>query len=75
MKLISKYNQIRRDCWADLECEGCGNKHTHKGAYDDEYFWSQVIPNRKCDKCGKSTNDLGLTPDKVNTKYPEGYQV
>ena len=28
MKLIKKYNQHRRDCDCDLECEKCGSKET-----------------------------------------------
>ncbi|MDD5068063.1 MAG: hypothetical protein PHN89_00480 [Candidatus Pacebacteria bacterium] len=74
MKLIKKYNQIRRDCYADLECENCGHKETDKYAYDDDNFWENVIPNRKCSQCGKSTNDLGIEPEKVITRYPEGEQ-
>ena len=69
MKVLKKYNQFRRDCWCDLECESCGTKETYKDAYDDLNFWDNVIPNRKCDKCGKSTKDLGLEPEKILTKY------
>ena len=75
MKVLKKYNQIRRDCWADLECEGCGHKHTYKSAYDDRYFWDNVIPATKCEECGESTNSLGLEKGTMPTKYPEGMQV
>lgn len=66
---------MRRDCWADLECENCGNKTTDKGAYDDRNYWDNVITSQECEKCGKSTNDIN--PDirqKIATKYPEGEQ-
>jgi len=69
MKVIKKYNQMRRDCWADLECENCGNKETYKSAYDDRNYWDNVVPSYKCKKCGKSTNDLGLKPKFTQTKY------
>lgn len=74
MKLIKKYNQRRRDCWADLECENCGEKETKKGAYDDYNYWQNVVPNFKCKKCGKSTKDLGIEIEQVATRYPEGEQ-
>jgi len=74
MKVIKKYNQMRRDCWADLECENCGNLETDESAYDDINYWYYVIPSFKCKKCGKSTNDLGLKPEKIAIKYSD-YEV
>ena len=71
MRLIEKYNQFRRDCWCDLECENCGEKATNKHAYDDRNYWDNVIPTQKCEKCGKSTKDLGLQPEKIATKYSD----
>ena len=65
---------MRRDCWCDLECEGCGNKETIKSAYDDRNYWDNVVPSFKCEKCKKSTNDLGLKPEVMPTRYPEGEQ-
>ena len=75
MKVIKKYNQFRRDCYADLECEGCGNKVTVKSAYDDRNYWDNVVPNMKCEKCGESTVSLGLNPVFVHTKYSPGTVV
>jgi len=76
MKIVKIYNQIRRDCWCDLECEECGNKETRKSAYDDRNYWDNVIPNAKCTKCGKSSNNLGLRiTQNIQTKYPQGFQV
>jgi hypothetical protein len=75
MKVLKIYNQNRRDCYCDLECESCGNKVTDKYAYDDDNFWVNVIPNSKCQMCGKSTKDLGIEPESIATKYPEGLQV
>lgn len=71
MKVTSVYNQHRRDCWCDLECESCGEKQTYKSAYDDRNFWDNVVPSFKCKKCGKSTNDLGEKPAAIATKYDE----
>ena len=74
MKVTAKYNQNRRDCWCDMVCESCGNKETDESAYDDDNFWVNVVPSFKCEKCGKSTNDLGLKPTSIATRYPEGEQ-
>ena len=75
MKVIRIYNQHRRDCHCDLECESCGNKETITSAYDDDNYWVNVIPNKKCSKCNKSTKELGLSSDKIQTKYPEHFIV
>ena len=69
MKVIRVYNQHRRDCDCDLECESCGHKKTLTSAYDDRNYWDNVIPASKCDQCGKSTKDLGITPEFTGTKY------
>ena len=74
MKVTKKYNQHRRDCWCDLKCESCGHTETYEGAYDDRNFWDNVVPGFKCDKCGKSSNDLGVKPKVIPTKYDE-YEV
>jgi len=71
MKVVRKYNQHRRDCWVDLECEGCGHKRTYRSAYDDRNFWDNVVPNMKCEKCGETTVSLGEKPVKIQTKYAE----
>lgn len=69
MKLTRKYNQIRRDCYCETECENCGYKEIDTGAYDDDNFWQNVIPNRKCKECDKSTFEMGIAPEKITTKY------
>jgi len=74
MKVIKKYEQMRRDCYVDLECEKCGNVYIGHAAYDDRNMWDNVIPDWKCEKCGKSTNDLGLKKEFVQTKY-EAHEV
>lgn len=74
MKVIKKYNQNRRDCNCDMECENCGNLEIDKNAYDDRNFWDNVVPNFKCKKCGKSSNDLGIKSETVATKYND-YEV
>jgi ribosomal protein S27E len=74
MKVLKKYNQNRRDCYIDIECEGCGNKKENVSAYDDRYFWDNVVPDMKCKKCGKSANDLGIKKEFIQTKYAD-YEV
>jgi len=75
MRVIKKYNQSRRDLTIDLECESCGHKETDGGAYDDRNFWDNVVPNFKCEKCGKSSNDIGTKPEHIATRYSEGFQI
>lgn len=74
MKILKKYNQHRRDCWCDLECEKCGYQETDKSAYDDRNFWDNVVPNWKCRECGESTKSLGLDVEVMPTKYAD-YEV
>lgn len=70
MKVLQRYDYLRRDCKCDLECESCGSKVIKISAYDDDNFWTYVIPDRKCTECGESTNSLGLQPKDIATKYP-----
>lgn len=74
MKVIKKYNQMRRDLDCDVVCEGCGNEETINNAYDDRNYWDNVIPNRECKNCKKTSNDLGVKIDFIQTRYPEGEQ-
>jgi hypothetical protein len=74
MRLIEKKDQMRRDFTGVYECEGCGFIKEIYGCYDDDYFHTQVMPDRDCDKCGKSTNSLGVKKERVLTRYPEGEQ-
>ena len=69
MKVTRRYNQMRRDLSIDMECESCGAKNTYGSAYDDRNFWDNVVPAFKCPKCGKSSNDLGIKPGFMGTKY------
>ena len=69
MKIIKVVNQIRRDFWADMKCEGCGHINRRVSGYDDRNFHDNVIPAMKCQKCGKSRNDLGIIHELTSTKY------
>lgn len=75
MKVIKRYNQHRRDLCIDMACEDCGTKNTDDSAYDDANFWVNIVPNFKCPKCGKSSNDLNVKPEDTHTRYPEGLQL
>ena len=70
-------NQYRRDFQGKYECEFCGHVETDNGmnSYDDRYFHDNVIPNKKCKKCSKSTLSEGSTIQNTQTRYPEGFQV
>lgn len=74
MKMKNKLNQYRRDFAAVYECENCNEERTLSG-YDDRNFHDNVIPSVKCRECGKSTNDLGIEAQYIETEYPEGYQI
>ena len=53
MRIKKICSQIRRDFWAIYECDHCGA--TRKGdGYDDDNFHRNVIPNMRCEKCGKT---------------------
>ena len=75
MKIVEITYQYRRDFYADFECEGCGHVIHHMKGYDDRFFHDEVVPGMVCVKYGKSRNDLGIAGERVETKYPDGYQV
>ena len=76
MKLISVDEQSRRDCWITIQCENCDEVETNVSAYDDRNYWDNVLPNRKCKKCGKSTNDINpKIRQKIHTHYAENEVV
>lgn len=75
MKVVRRYNQMGRDLSIDLECENCGAKASYTSAYDDTNYWVNVVPNIKCKECDKTSNDLGIRPESIGTKYPVGLQV
>ena len=68
MKIKEILEQSRRDFTAIYVCEHCGSEEKGDG-YDDTNFHQNVIPNMKCDKCGK------ISPENYRplaTKYPDG---
>lgn len=71
MKIKRIKSQHRRDFTAVYECEHCGNEHEGTG-YDDSYFHNHVIPEMKCEKCGKKSPD-DYRP--LSTKYPDSVTV
>jgi ribosomal protein S27E len=75
MTITNIISQHRRDFYANMKCEGCGHEKFNVYGYDDTNFHVNVIPKLKCDKCGKSTIDLGLPINPRQTKYPDGMQV
>ena len=71
MKIKKIISQHRRDFTALYECEHCGYEKEGSG-YDDKYFHNEVIPNMKCEKCGKGKSDNYIPKA---TKYPDGFQI
>lgn len=74
MQLVRIIDQHRRDFTGEYKCENCGDIWINKYGYDDRNYHDNVMPARKCEKCGKSTNDLGIPLEQVQTRYPEGEQ-
>lgn len=74
MKLLEIISQYRRDFTGIYECEGCKHTVELKG-YDDRNFHDKVTPKLLCKFCKKSTLDLGIEPQFVETKYPENLRV
>ena len=75
MKIKQILSQHRRDFSAIMKCEFCDHEEKDNSGYDDRYYHDNVIPNMKCESCGKSTNSEGGKVDKTPTKYPEGFQI
>lgn len=75
MKIKEMLSQHRRDFVAIMKCEFCEFEYTNQYGYDDRYYHDHVIPEMKCDKCGKSTKSEGGEIEKRETKYPEGFQI
>lgn len=71
MKIKAIISQSRRDFSAIYECEHCEDTQTGYG-YDDANFHHNVIPRKKCEKCGKTAAD-NYRP--LETKYPENQIV
>ena len=71
MKIKEIKSQCRRDFTAIYECEHCAAEREGTG-YDDAYFHNNVIPEMKCESCGKSASENYRA---LTTKYPEGQQV
>jgi primosomal protein N' len=61
MKIIKIISKHRRDFYADMQCEHCGNIEKSVSGYDDSYFHNEVIPDMKCKKCGKSSDSKEAT--------------
>lgn len=75
MKIKSRGEQHRRDFRWVGKCEFCGHEQEEHNGYDDRNYYDNVIPDIECEKCGKSTNSEGGTIDKIQPKYPEGFQI
>jgi len=71
MKIKTIISQNRRDFQAIYVCEHCNEEENGSG-YDDSYFHNEVIPKRKCKKCGKSADENYRA---LATKYPDGMQI
>ncbi len=71
MKIKKILSQNRRDFRAIYECEHCGAVSAGYG-YDDANFHKNIIPEMKCDVCGKKAPEDYRS---LTTKYPEGKVV
>ena len=71
MKIKKILTQHRRDFTAIMECEFCKEEEKLDTGYDDRNYHDNVIPDKKCKKCLKSTNSEGGKIEHIETKYPE----
>jgi hypothetical protein len=69
MRIKAIRDQLRRDLYGTMECEGCGHEQKFVG-YDDDNYHRNVVPAIKCESCGKSAADLGVEVRPLGTKYP-----
>jgi len=67
MKILKKISQNRRDFEAILVCEHCQATQKVSG-YDDDYYHATVIPEIKCQSCGKRASE---DYEPQTPKYPE----
>lgn len=75
MKLIKRTSQTRRDFRADYQCEFCGAEQKDKSGYDDSYYYTHVIPNMVCQRCGESTISGHGTPQHITPVVPAGIEI
>lgn len=54
----------RNDFRAVIECEFCNSCQTLRNGYNDEHYYSKVLPSIPCKACGRSTLPLqeGVSP-------------
>lgn len=57
MKIKEITSQNRRDFRAILICQHCNSEQELTSGYDDDFYHRNVIPNIKCDECGKKAGD------------------
>ncbi len=57
MKIKKILSQHRRDFTATLICEHCSAEEKLNSGYDDANYHANVIPNFKCNACGKTAGD------------------
>lgn len=69
MKITKTYNWNRRDFTYDAKCEGCGTEIVNRSGYDDDNYYNNVIPDKKCPSCGKSSNDMGTADEPQTPRY------
>ncbi len=72
MKILKKTSQSRRDFTAILICEHCNHEQELKSGYDDSYYHANVIPEIKCQSCGKMASE---DYEPQAPKYPEDVTI
>jgi len=68
MKIKKIIHQNSREFKSIYECENCGFEEVYSG-YDDANYHENVVPNMKCENCGKVAPD-NYKP--VITQWPRG---
>jgi len=76
MKITNTYNWLRRDFTHDMECEFCRAVVKKVSGYDDDNYYNNVIPSKKCNKCGESSNSMSTYPlPKIKPKHDPSLEL
>jgi hypothetical protein len=65
----------RRDFTATLECEFCKAMDHLSSGYDDSNYHNNVLANRKCKNCDKSSISGKSKIIPKEPKYPENFVI
>ena len=79
MKITKTYKWNRRDFCYDAKCENCGHVTKNNSGYDDSNYYNNVVPDKHCPNCKKSSNEINkendLPKELIIPKYNENITI